>query len=135
MVGTLAYLSPEACEGRELDARADIWAFGVMLYELLTLQRPFKETNTAALITSILNKTPQGLVDLRSDIPAPLTTLIERMLIKDRDQRISSIRLVGAALEAIISGADTLTLDSDAITPTPAAPPDEFRDGSGARYA
>jgi serine/threonine-protein kinase len=70
MVGTLAYLSPEACEGKDLDPRADIWAFGVMLYEMLTLRRPFDEPNTGALLTSILRKQPDSLIELRPDAPA-----------------------------------------------------------------
>jgi tetratricopeptide (TPR) repeat protein len=117
MIGTLAYLSPEACIGDVLDARADIWAFGVMLYELLALRRPFEEFSTAALLTAILSKQPESLAELRPDAPPALIALVEKMLIKDRDQRIGSVRQVGAQLEAIISGKELPPLVED--TPTP----------------
>jgi len=107
LIGTLAYLSPEACSGDPLDGRADIWSFGVMLYELLALKRPFDDTNTAALLTSILNKTPKPISDLRPDTPPQLVYLLDQMLAKDPDNRIASARLVGAQLEAIISGGNT----------------------------
>ncbi|MDX1994005.1 MAG: protein kinase [bacterium] len=118
MIGTLAYLSPEACLGDALDARADIWAFGVMLYELLALRRPFEELSTAALLTAILSKQPESLAELRPDAPPALIALVEKMLVKDRDQRIDSVRQVGAQLEAIISGKDLPAAIED--TPTPA---------------
>lgn len=104
MVGTLAYLSPEACLGKSVDTRADIWSFGVMLYEMLALKQPFKEANTAALLTAIMTKEPQISIDeIRSDAPPELIALVKEMLIKDREDRIASVRLVGARLEAIIS--------------------------------
>lgn len=104
VVGTFAYLSPEACEGRELDARTDIWSFGVMLYEMLTGRKPFQAETTAATITSILMHTPPDLARLRPDTPPTLVALISRMLQKDRDKRLSSVRQVGAELEAILHG-------------------------------
>jgi serine/threonine-protein kinase len=106
LIGTLAYLSPEACSGEPLDGRADIWSFGVLLYELLTLRRPFDASNTAALITSILNKNPVDVATLRPDTPSELVYLLHQMLAKDPDDRIATARLVGAELEAIISGSN-----------------------------
>jgi len=107
LIGTLAYLSPEACSGDPLDGRTDIWSFGVMLYELLALKRPFDEPSTAALLISILNKTPKPIADLRPDTPPQLVYLLEEMLAKDPDDRIATARLVGAQLESIISGGST----------------------------
>lgn len=115
MIGTLSYLSPEACAGEDIDQRADIWSFGVMLYEMLALRRPFDENNTAALLTAILSKEPVPLDTIRDDIPADLANLVSQMLVKDRDQRISSVRLVGAQLEAILTGAEL----PQALDPTP----------------
>jgi len=115
MIGTLAYLSPEACSGMELDARADIWAFGVMLYEMLTLRRPFQESNTAALLTAILSKQPESLAALRPDAPPALVTLVEQMMLKEHEARIPSARIVGAQIEAISSGKEPPTY----VTPTP----------------
>jgi serine/threonine protein kinase/tetratricopeptide (TPR) repeat protein len=122
MVGTLAYLSPEACYGLEIDARSDIWAFGVMLFEMLTGRRPFEADNTAALLTAVISKPHPDIAQLRPDAPPLLVALINKMLVKDRDQRIPSVRLVGAELEAILAGASTSTLDSEW---TPSANPVE----------
>ncbi|GAB4425288.1 MAG: hypothetical protein Kow00106_21960 [Anaerolineae bacterium] len=107
VIGTYAYLSPEACNGMELDERADIWSFGVMLFEMLTGRVPFHESSTAAILTAILTRPAPDLDRLRPGLPRALVDLIYRMLQKDRDQRMSSVRLVGAELEALIRGLDT----------------------------
>jgi serine/threonine protein kinase len=104
VVGTGSYLSPEACRGQSLDARADIWAFGVLLYEMLAGQRPFDGPNPAAVITSILMEPLRDLRQYRLDVPADLMMLIRQMLEKDRDQRIASARQVGVAIEALLGG-------------------------------
>jgi serine/threonine protein kinase len=106
LIGTLYYMSPEACAGEDLDPRADIWSFGVMLYEMLTLRRPFEGTNSAALLNAVMNKNPSALEDLRPEVPEALASLIQWMLFKDPMQRIPSARLVGAQLEAIINGTE-----------------------------
>ncbi len=107
VIGTYAYLSPEACNGLELDERADIWSFGVMLFEMLTGRVPFQENSTAAILTAILTKPAPDLDRLRPGLPRPLVDLIYQMLEKDRQRRIPSVRLVGAELEALIRGLDT----------------------------
>ncbi len=107
VIGTYAYLSPEACNGMELDERADIWSFGVMLFEMLAGRPPFHENSTPAVLTAILTKPAPDLNRLRNDVPPALSALIAHMLEKDRDRRISSVRVVGAELEAIIRGLDT----------------------------
>ncbi len=106
VIGTYAYLSPEACNGLDLDARTDIWSFGVMLFEMLAGRVPFQEQSTAAILNAILSKPAPDLGRLRPDLPEPLVDLIHRMLEKDRGRRISSIRLVGAELEALIHDLD-----------------------------
>lgn len=107
MIGTYAYMSPEGCSGEELDERADIWSFGVMLYEMLAGRRPFDGMQPAVVLTAILTKPIPDLLQYRPDAPAALVGLIYSMLEKDRKNRISSIRLVGAQLEAFIKGSDT----------------------------
>ncbi|HEX3049506.1 MAG TPA: serine/threonine-protein kinase, partial [Aggregatilineaceae bacterium] len=107
VIGTYAYLSPEACNGLDLDERADIWSFGVMLFEMLAGRLPFDETSTAAMLTAILTKPTPDIARLRPDIPSELAHLISSMLEKDRDRRISSVRVVGAEIEALIRGSDT----------------------------
>jgi hypothetical protein len=106
VVGTGAYLSPEACRGYELDARADIWAFGILIYEMLTGQLPFGGASPASVITSILMEPLRDLRQLRPDVPASLAALVRRMLEKDRDRRVRSARLVGAEIELILQGVD-----------------------------
>lgn len=104
VVGTLAYLSPEAISGERLDERADIWAFGVMLYEMVAGQRPFTGENTAALLHAILSKSPPDLAKLRPGLDWSVGGLIYWMLEKERDQRIGSVRMVGALVEKMLAG-------------------------------
>jgi predicted ATPase len=104
LAGTYAYLCPEAWEGRALDGRADIWSFGVLLYEMLAGRHPFEAETLAATFAAILNKEPAPLLEFRPDVPAHLAELIHGMLRKDPEQRISGVRLVGATLEAIEKG-------------------------------
>ena len=103
VVGTLPYLSPEACEGQERDARADIWSFGVMLYEMVTGQRPFGGDTLTAVLAAILTRPVPDVSQERPEVPDALADLVYRMLEKDRRQRIPSVRLVGAELEAILA--------------------------------
>jgi predicted ATPase/serine/threonine protein kinase len=102
--GTLAYIPPESFLGEEADERTDIWSFGVMLYEMLAGRLPFESSSTAELIHAILNEPAPPLDQLWPDLPPDLIRLIELTLVKDRSARIQSIRLVGAALEAIKKG-------------------------------
>ena len=102
IVGTVPYLSPEACKGESLDTRTDIWAFGIMLYEMLTGEPPFSGETFPAVFMAILSQPVPDLLQARPDVPDALASLIYRMLEKDRQQRIPSVRLVGAELEAIL---------------------------------
>jgi predicted ATPase/Tfp pilus assembly protein PilF len=108
-VGTLGYLSPEALNGATVDARTDIWAFGVMLFEMLVGKHPFEEANIGSTLTAILTKPTPDLEALRPDCPLPLVDLVYRMLEKDRHARIPSVRLVGAELEALLQARDSDT--------------------------
>jgi len=103
LVGSVGYLSPEACNGEPLDSKADIWALGVMLYELLTGELPFTGETLIAAITAILTQPVPDLASLRPDLPEALADLIGSMLEKDPGKRIASARLVGAELEAILA--------------------------------
>jgi serine/threonine protein kinase/predicted ATPase len=101
LVGTAEYLSPEALRGDEIDGRADIWAFGVVLFEMLTLLRPFAADNVAQTLHSITFAAPPDLEVLRPDCPLGLVELVYAMLAKDRTQRVPSARKVSAALAEI----------------------------------
>ncbi len=101
IMGTAAYLSPEVCLGEEVDARSDIWAFGVILVEMVTGQNPFAGASFTATVATIINKPLPDLRPQRPDAPHALFDLIRQMLQKDRAERISSSRQIAAALEKI----------------------------------
>jgi serine/threonine protein kinase/tetratricopeptide (TPR) repeat protein len=121
MIGTVAYLSPEACRGEALDARTDIWSLGVMLYEMLAGRLPFAANQTAPMLVEIMTKPVEELPRHRPDVPPTLATLIYRMLEKNRDARLSSMRLVGTALESILYELDSSVLSSGVRAPVEAA--------------
>jgi tRNA A-37 threonylcarbamoyl transferase component Bud32/tetratricopeptide (TPR) repeat protein len=101
ILGTTVYLSPEAWRGETLDARSDIWSFGAMLFEMLAGQPPFTAENPVAIMSAILNNPLPELSRLRPDAPPALVELISHMLMKDRNQRLDSMRQVAAGLEVI----------------------------------
>lgn len=103
-LGTLAYMSPEAINGETLDARSDIWSFGVMLYEMLVGERPFKAEPVSSLLSSILYGPLPDLQGRRPHIPEPMARLLQQILVRDRGQRLPTVRRLAAVLEAIREG-------------------------------
>lgn len=108
VVGTVDYLPPEALNDGKYDERGDIWAFGVMLFEMLSGQRPFGGESLATTITQILTDPIPDLESLAPQAPTPLVDLIYRMLQRDPDSRIRSVRHIGATLEDILHGRDSV---------------------------
>jgi len=91
-VGTLAYMAPEQIQGEEVDARSDIFSFGVLLYEMLTGKLPFKGDYEAALMYSILNEQAEPIEKHIPDISSELLHIINRSLEKDPENRYQSIK-------------------------------------------
>jgi serine/threonine-protein kinase len=90
LLGTAAYMAPEQAKGRDADKRCDVWAFGCVLFEMLTGQQAFAGEDVLDTLTAIMRGEPDWNA-LPSDVPDHLRTLIKRCLVKDRRQRITDI--------------------------------------------
>lgn len=107
LLGTIHYMAPEQVEGREADARTDIFAFGATVYEMLTGRKPFDGDNPAAIIVAILERDPPGLRTLQPLVPSALERLVNTCLAKDPEDRWQSARDVTLQLQAIeVGGGD-----------------------------
>jgi non-specific serine/threonine protein kinase len=104
LMGTIDYVSPEACRGEPPDERSDIWSFGVLLFEMLTGHVPFGGDTLMARLNAILTQPLPDPTRLAPHLSEALVDLLVRMLEKDRSQRIPSVRQVGLELEAIQKG-------------------------------
>ncbi|MGH7597342.1 MAG: protein kinase domain-containing protein [bacterium] len=100
-LGTPAYMSPEQARGEEVDHRTDIWSLGVVLYEMLIAQLPFRGEYEAAMMYSILNEEPKPLADLRADAPNKLQQIVEKAITKNPDQRYQHIHEMLTDLSAL----------------------------------
>jgi eukaryotic-like serine/threonine-protein kinase len=90
VMGTVPYMAPEQLQGKQVDARADIYALGGVLYELATGQRPFPEKQSTPLIASILSEAPQPPRELNGQVSASLEAIILKALAKNPDERFQS---------------------------------------------
>ena len=106
IVGTVHYMAPEQVEGREADARTDVWALGALLYEMATGRRPFDGDSAASVIGAILKDDPPAISTRAPLIPSALDHVVERCLAKDPDERWQSAADVGSVLRWIASRPD-----------------------------
>jgi serine/threonine-protein kinase len=100
--GKVAYMPPEQLRGEQLDRRTDVFALGVVLYELIAGRRPWEGTSEVALIGKIMTEEPQPLAEVRSDVPPELVAIVDRALAKDREQRFQSCHELQADLENLL---------------------------------
>jgi eukaryotic-like serine/threonine-protein kinase len=102
VVGTLSYMAPEQLEGKAADARADVFALGVVLYEMISGRKPFQRDSKASLIAAILSAEPDPLPARQPAIPPPFERAIARCLAKDPHERWQTTRDLSAELKWIL---------------------------------
>lgn len=110
MVGTLKYMSPEQVQGQPIDARTDIFAAGVLLYQLLTSKRPFDGGSDFDIIQQIVSKPHAAPSDINAQLPSAVDAVVARALAKSRDQRFATAADFSAALATAVQSADDTTV-------------------------
>jgi eukaryotic-like serine/threonine-protein kinase len=110
IAGTLPYMAPEQLEGNEVDARADIFAFGAVLYEMITGRKAFEGTSQASVIAAILSSDPPAVTVLQPLTPPALDEVIHNCLAKDRNDRWASAHDVRLQLDWIAAHPATVTV-------------------------
>ena len=123
-VGTVAYMSPEQLRGDSVDGRADVWALGIVLHEMLTGVRPFDAADQQTVVRNILAGEPALVATSHPDVPAEIDTILRRALAKHAEQRYRSMQAFAAAVAAVSnderSNGSAL---NDATVPAPQSPP------------
>lgn len=119
IVGTLKYMSPEQVQGWPVDARADLFAAGVVLFQLLTGKRPFGGATDFAIIQQIATHHPAAPTYFNPQLPPALDVVVALALAKSRDQRFASAQAFDAALQAACREAPDRTLTPTAGSPGP----------------
>jgi len=100
-VGTVTYMSPEQSKGEVVDMRSDIWSLGVVLYEMITGQRPFHGDYDQAVVYSVLNEEPQPITGLRTGVPMELDRIVRKCLEKDPANRYQHVSDFGVDLKRL----------------------------------
>jgi len=118
VLGTVAYMSPEQAEGKKLDARSDIFSFGVVLYEMVTGKRAFERGSTAATLAAILNEEPKAPGELAGGLPPDLEKVLTRCLRKDPARRFQHMEDLEVALEELKEA----SVSGELVTAGPARP-------------
>ena len=117
VMGTVSYMSPEQTLAQPLDQRSDIFSFGVLLYEMLTGQRPFRGLSSKEIYAAILQHTPDPVTKLQPSLPRELQAIIERALAKQPAQRFQTAAELRLALKTLeqTSGANAVAVAPGAV--------------------
>jgi Tol biopolymer transport system component len=118
VMGTVSYMSPEQVQGKPVDARADIFSFGCILYEAATRQRPFTADSNVEIMHKILHEKPRPVEELNPDAPAELRRVIRRCLAKQPEQRAQSMKDIAIELREIFDEYDALSASATSATLT-----------------
>ncbi len=119
-VGTVAYMSPEQAQAKELDGRTDLFSFGIVLYQISTGKLPFQGASSALITEAILNRDPVSPIQVNPNIPPSLQEVIRRALEKDRNlryQRADDIRVELQRLKRDSESGRTSTVQTSAPRP------------------
>jgi serine/threonine-protein kinase len=116
LLGTAAYMSPEQAKGKPADKRSDIWAFGCLLYEMLTGRRAFAGDDVSDTLASVLKSDPDwnGLPD---DVPSQIRVLLQRCLAKDRTQRVPDISIARFLITEPVVAQGAPSVSASALRP------------------
>lgn len=106
VLGTPQYMSPEQTQGEKLDGRSDLFSVGIVLYQMLTGQRPFQGDSLVALAVKIAKEDPLAIEKLRPDVPASLRRVVERCLAKAPDRRFQTGQELSDALSRVLADLD-----------------------------
>ncbi len=119
VMGTVGYMSPEQVRARPVDHRADVFAFGCILYEAATRQRPFAADSDVETMHQILNAKPAEVAELNPEVPSELRRTIRRCLAKNPDQRFQSMKDLAIELREIVEEYDTLSASATSASSLP----------------
>ncbi len=136
-LGTAAYMSPEQAQGEKVDHRTDIWSFGVVIYEMITGQLPFKNEYSTALIYSIVNEHPEPVTGVRSGVPMDVERLINKCFEKepaDRYQQTNEILVDLRKVEKTLSSGVRSGITSQSTREFDTTASDDTKIVSGNRY-
>ena len=105
IVGTPAYMCPEQAQGEELDGRADIYALGVILFEMLTGRQPYEGDTPMSVVVKHITEPPPHILDFRPDLPPAIETIIEKAMAKRKEERYTNVAEMVETLQAIYTSA------------------------------